>query len=199
MRRILKAILFVALVFSATWLCYSCSNDNSKRAIHDEEKVDTCNCSTLVSMNEPEGNSWTFRTKRRLGIRNPSKPTLLVEMIKEKKNVDSSTTDIIISLKINSAICVDEGSHIDFVFTDSSSFDLINLYGNNCHGDFSASLLQELNDIPGVRNAVDIKKLCGGRVSYIRFATHDGYSVYALSEIESTNFQHLFNCLYQAK
>jgi hypothetical protein len=199
MRNTVNAFLFVASVFGVAFLCNSCNNDNSKIAIHGEEKIDTCNCSTLVSIRSSEDKSWTFGTKRRLGITNTSKPNLIVEMIKEKKNADSTNTGIIISLKINSAVCVDEGSFIDFVFADSTRFALENFYGNNCHGDFSGSFEQKLNDIEGVKNVVDVNKLRSVKISNIRVMTHDGYQDYNLSDIEAANFMRLFDCLYQAK
>jgi hypothetical protein len=212
MKKIARPFLF----FTILMLCYGCRNNGDANRQNEkplptatdkaakvsgyqtEETIDTADCAALIEMTVIDKNSWSIHCKHTPIIKNDRKPDLKIFM--QKQSVNQNVVDnLIIGLRIDSALCIDHGALVRLLFKDSSVIELKSFEANNCEGIVSTCFDERINKVTKSKAAIDINKVRTDKIVAIEIETHSGKLDYHLSDVKATNLRHLIDCINTTK
>jgi hypothetical protein len=201
----MKGYVIVLFALCCLLLANSCRNAakvpeaETERKLPDVEKIDTPDCSQLVSMHAGIHGEWEFETRRNFVVKNPQHQYIGISINRSPRGLDYAGEQLSFRFLLASRPCLDDKGPVFITFADSSKIEAPNSSDNNCSGIFTAYIYSNPKGTTSSVDSADYKKICNKKIHSIDFKTHDGHQDYLLSDVQSTNLFHLINCLLKAK
>lgn len=187
----MKKILPLLFVFVLVGSCKQ--HNNSPQSPKDgNSKSQTCSDYVLTHIDKITGDT-SVTTKNILVSDDNNKTGLSLFFMKLKNNSGSDPTILLAITAVGASNCIDKGSKINILFTDSSKMEFKNMKEFNCENSVSLFLGSEIGNKP-LRDEIAAKKIAAMRVW-----TKSGYVQQDFTQENSDDFNSSLNCILEYK